>query len=273
MGFSAQRRADQFITWVESGLRRARPADRSTPSSSSWSVPCGHVPVVTARPRFVGPTCAALMARRPRRWPGPTPPGSAARAPAAPEAPPRRRRSAASPSSASPRASRSRPRAPCRATPSTRSSRASRTRTRACRWATAAAAPTILANATDRLDEADALVRQGQVRRRPPDRRHLSTFTDQADRGSTCCSPTTPTTATAPRSPRLREFSASSLDRLAASSPRAGVGRDELIRAARTVAEPSTPRPAHRCPTAAVRRSRRSCGPRLRPRRSSSCRP
>ena len=111
--------------------------------------------------------------------------------------------------------------------------------------ARAARASTLLANASGRLDEVDALSRE----RRPAatsaaSPTTLDDFTDQAIEASDLLLADYASTGDEPRSHELRDFAAASLDQLAALEPLVPAeARDELIRRRRRARPRSTPRP------------------------------
>jgi hypothetical protein len=92
---------------------------------------------------------------------------------------------------------------------------------------------TILANATDRLDEVDALTRQDDFGDEIRIADTLNTFTDQATEASDLLLADYAHTGEASSIARLRDFASASLTRLAGLEPLVPAeARDELIRAA-----------------------------------------
>lgn len=92
---------------------------------------------------------------------------------------------------------------------------------------------TILGNASDRLDEVDALTRQDHFGDEIRIADTLNTFTDQATQASDLLLADYAHTGEASSIARLRDFASSSLTRLAALEPLVPAeARDELIRAA-----------------------------------------
>ena len=107
---------------------------------------------------------------------------------------------------------------------------------------------TMLANASDRLDEADALARQDHFGDDVRIADTLSTFTDQATEASDLLLADYAHHGNASSIAELRDFSSSSLDQLAALEPLVPpAARDELIRAARTL-QTIDAEAAQRCP-------------------------
>lgn len=95
---------------------------------------------------------------------------------------------------------------------------------------------TVLANASDRLAEVDALARQDDAAADLRIPETLSTFTDQATQASDLLLSDYAHTGHESSIVALRDFAASSLEQLAALEPLVPVeARDELIRAARAV--------------------------------------
>lgn len=95
---------------------------------------------------------------------------------------------------------------------------------------------TVLANATDRLDEVDQLTRQGSFGDELRIADTLNSFTDQATEASDLLLADYAHTGSASSIARLRDFAAASLTRLADLEPLVPAdARDELIRAAGVV--------------------------------------
>ena len=109
----------------------------------------------------------------------------------------------------------------------------------------------MLANASDRLDEVDALTRQGDPDAADEARiaRTLDTFTEQAIEASDLLLSDYANTGDASSIAQLRDFASSSLDQLAALEPLVPPeARDELIRAAGVLATIDA-EAAQQCPT------------------------
>lgn len=236
-GFSAQRRADQFDTWVESASR-PDPADGSPRDAELLELvgALRSVPVVTARPEFVSELRAQLMAEAATALAGPD--TSRLRLP---ERRPRRERRLAAAiggiavvgvTTGVAFASQS-------ALPGEALYPVKRVIENAHAGLSVGdgnRGSTILANATDRLDEADALVRQDGFGADLRVSDTLSTFTDQAVQGSDLLLADYAHHGDSSSIAEVHEFNADSLDRLAALEPLVPASaRDELIRAARTV--------------------------------------
>lgn len=108
---------------------------------------------------------------------------------------------------------------------------------------------TMLASATDRLDEADALAHQDGLGDDARIADTLGTFTDQATAASDLLISDYAHTGDESSIADLRDFASSSLDHLAALEPLVPVeARDELIRAANVLSTIDT-EAALRCPT------------------------
>lgn len=108
---------------------------------------------------------------------------------------------------------------------------------------------TVLANASDRLAEVDALTRQDDAAADLRVAGTLATFTDQATQASDLLLADYAHSGDESSIVTLRDFAASSLERLAALEPLVPVdARDELIRAARAV-EAIGAEAALRCPS------------------------
>jgi hypothetical protein len=108
---------------------------------------------------------------------------------------------------------------------------------------------TVLANASDRLSEVDALTRQDAFGDDVRIADTLNTFTDQATEASDLLLDDYAHTGHTSSIATLRDFASSSLDRLAALEPFVPAGaRDELIRAAGVLATIDA-EAAQRCPS------------------------
>lgn len=106
-----------------------------------------------------------------------------------------------------------------------------------------------LANASDRLDEVDALTRQDGLADDLRIAQTLSTFTDQATQASDLLLSDYAHSGNESSIAALRDFSSASLDQLAALEPFIPVeARDELIRAAQML-QAIDAEAAQRCPT------------------------
>ena len=77
---------------------------------------------------------------------------------------------------------------------------------------------TILANASGRLDEVDALAVEGAARRQPTSSRPSTTSPSRPPRPATCCSPTTQNTGSEDSISELRDFTAEQHRRRSARS-------------------------------------------------------
>jgi hypothetical protein len=108
---------------------------------------------------------------------------------------------------------------------------------------------TMLGNATDRLDEVDALTHQDGLADELRVADTLNTFTDQATEASDLLLADYDHTGDADSIAKLRDFASSSLDQLAALEPLVPAeARDELIRAAR-ILQTIDAEAAQRCPS------------------------
>jgi Domain of unknown function (DUF5667) len=108
---------------------------------------------------------------------------------------------------------------------------------------------TVLANASDRLDEVDALARQDDLGDDVRIADTLNAFTDQATTASDLLLADYAHTGNASSIADLRDFASTSLDRLAALEPLVPAeARDELLRAAALLSTIDT-EAAGRCPT------------------------